>query len=82
LENKLQDIEFIEHPVFGLQMPVSCPGVPSEILNPGNTWENKQKYDQKANELALAFIANFKQFEAFANEEIRSSLPKVVENTL
>jgi len=82
LENKLQDIEFTEHPVFGLQIPVSCPGVPSEILNPGNTWENKQKYDQKANELALAFIANFKQFEAFANEEIRSSLPKVVENTL
>lgn len=82
LENKLQDVEFIEHPVFGLQMPVSCPGVPSEILNPGNTWENKQKYDQKANELAQAFVANFKQFEAFANEEMRSSLPKVVENTL
>jgi len=82
LEGKFQDTEFREHNVFGLQMPVSCPGVPSEILNPRNTWADKQKYDQKANELALAFLHNFKQFEDFSDEEMRTSLPKVAENTL
>jgi phosphoenolpyruvate carboxykinase (ATP) len=82
LEGKFQDIEFTEHNVFGLHMPVSCPEVPSEILNPRNTWADKQKYDQKANELALAFLNNFKQFEDFSDEEMRASLPKVAENTL
>ncbi|MNY73871.1 Phosphoenolpyruvate carboxykinase [ATP] [compost metagenome] len=62
-------------------MPLSCPGVPAEILNPRNTWTDAREYDQKAHELALAFIQNFKQFEADASEEMLASLPKVVENT-
>ncbi|TCD02842.1 phosphoenolpyruvate carboxykinase (ATP) [Pedobacter psychroterrae] len=80
LNGELEKVEFMADPVFGLQMPVSCPNVPSEILNPRNTWEDKQKYDSKANELALAFTDNFRQFEDFANVEMRAALPKVVEN--
>lgn len=82
LDGKLDAIGYLEHPVFGVMMPESCPGVPSEILNPRNTWSDKNKYDRKTNELAKAFVQNFKQFEDFANEEIRQSLPKVVENTV
>jgi len=82
LGGKLEDCTYTTHPVFGLLMPDSCPGVPSEILNPVNTWPDKNKYDQKANELAKAFIENFRQFEDFANEEMGQSLPKIVENTL
>lgn len=82
LENNLVNVNFNTHPVFGLQMPESCPGVPSEILNPRNTWSDPNKYDQKANELARAFIDNFKQFEEFASVEILESVPKVVQNTL
>lgn len=80
LDEKLCDIGYKTHKIFGLQMPVSCPGVPVEILDPRETWADKHKYDQKANELAQAFVDNFRQFESFANEEIRSSFPKVVEN--
>lgn len=80
--DKLDNVKYKEHKIFGLQMPVSCPDVPSEILDPRETWADKQKYDQKANELALAFLDNFRQFEAFANEEILASFPKVVENTV
>jgi phosphoenolpyruvate carboxykinase (ATP) len=82
LNGSLEEISYITDPVFGLKMPVSCPDVPSEILNPRNTWENGQKYDVKANELALAFINNFKAFDADANDEMRASLPKVREIAL
>lgn len=82
LEGKLDEVGYNEHPIFGLMMPENCPGVPSEILNPRNTWTDKIKYDRKTNELAKAFVQNFQQFEDFANEEMRKSLPKVVENTV
>lgn len=82
LNGQLQEVGYREHNIFGLQMPVSCPGVPSEILDPRSTWADQQKYDRKANELAQAFLDNFRQFEAFASDEILSSFPKVVENTV
>ena len=79
LSGKLEDVNYQVHPVFGLNMPESCPEVPSEILNPRNTWGDPLLYDAKSNELAAAFIENFKQFESSANEEMRSSLPKINE---
>lgn len=78
LEGRLDDVNFKTAPVFGLQLPESCPGVPPEILDPRNTWADKQEYDLKVNKLAKAFLANFEQFEAEASEEILKSLPKVV----
>lgn len=82
LDGSLANENFIEHPIFGLLMPTICKNVPSEILNPRNTWGNLHTYDQKANELANAFIDNFKQFEDIADEEILKALPKVVENAI
>ncbi|MEY3678386.1 MAG: hypothetical protein RI924_527 [Bacteroidota bacterium] len=73
----LDGVLYEEHPVFGLLMPCSCPEVPAEILNPRNTWSDSQAYDQKAAELAQAFIKNFAQFTDFASEEIRSAAPRV-----
>ncbi len=81
LNGDLDHVEFGTDSVFGLRIPLTCPNVPSEILNPRNTWADKQKYDLKANELSLAFVNNFKQFEAFANEEMIGSLPKITEKT-
>lgn len=63
LEGKLKDVQFIEHPIFKISMPVECSGVPSEILNPKNTWEDKGAYDTKALELAEKFEENFKKFK-------------------
>ncbi len=77
LEGKLDDVEFVNHEIFGLAMPVTCENVPDEVLNPKNTWADKDAYDNKANNLAEQFIANFKQFESNANEEIMSAAPKV-----
>jgi phosphoenolpyruvate carboxykinase (ATP) len=59
-------------------MPVSCPDVPSEILNPRNTWEDKAAFDKKASELAQSFVKNFEIFESNASEDIMSAAPKVM----
>lgn len=76
LNGKLEDVQYEKHPIFGMSMPVSCPDVPAEILNPRNTWADKKAYDGKANSLAGSFNKNFSKFKDFANEEILSGAPK------
>ncbi|QYK58860.1 MAG: phosphoenolpyruvate carboxykinase (ATP) [Fimbriimonadaceae bacterium] len=61
LEGKLA--QFATEAVFGLQIPVSCPNVPDEVLDPRNTWADKAAYDAKANELKAKFEANFEKFK-------------------
>ena len=77
LSGELNKVQFEQLPIFNLNVPSSCPNVPDEVLNPKNTWDNKNAYDQKANELAESFIRNFVQFEAKANEEIMEAAPVV-----
>jgi phosphoenolpyruvate carboxykinase (ATP) len=50
------------HPIFNLSMPTWCPGVPDEVLDPRNTWPDKDKYDAAAKRLALLFVKNFEKF--------------------
>lgn len=76
LNGELNNIKCKEHPIFGVLIPETCPNVPSEILDPRNTWQNRDAYDRKAAELASAFIKNFEQYADFANEEILSGAPK------
>ncbi len=77
LEEKLNDIAFVEHPIFGVKMPVSCPNVPTGILNPKNTWANKEEYDIKAKQLAQLFINNFEKYKSGVNKEIVAAEPKI-----
>ena len=76
LNEELEVVDYTKHVVFGLQMPTSCPNVPSEILSPRKTWKNKTAYDAKANELADAFNKNFEQFADNANAEILEAAPR------
>lgn len=55
--------EFETDPIFGLSVPKACPGVPSEILMPRNTWADKDAYDAKAKELLAMFTKNFQKFQ-------------------
>lgn len=80
LNGELADVNFETHNIFGLQMPADCPNVPTKLLNPRNTWEDKAAYDSKANELANAFNSNFEQFAEYANEEIMDAAPKAAVN--
>src|SRR3546814_6152991 len=59
-----------KHPQFGLLMPESCPNVPSEVLNPRNTWRDKKAYDLTARDLTQRFEANFKQYETYVDDGV------------
>jgi phosphoenolpyruvate carboxykinase (ATP) len=75
LNGELDAVDYVNHDVFGIAIPQSCPNVPNEILNPRNTWEDPALYDTKAVELAQKFKANFDKFAAFANSEILAGAP-------
>ncbi|MCB0040615.1 MAG: phosphoenolpyruvate carboxykinase (ATP), partial [Caldilinea sp.] len=76
LDGKLDGVEFVEDPNFGVQVPASVPDVPVEVLQPRNTWADKAAYDAQAKKLAKMFQENFKQFADNVTEEIRAAGPK------
>lgn len=61
LTGDFKSIPFHIHEIFGLAIPSKCPNVPEEILNPRNTWENKEQYDEKATALAKLFEQNYRK---------------------
>tara|TARA_B100000609_G_scaffold192965_1_gene183717 strand:- start:1802 stop:2971 length:1170 start_codon:yes stop_codon:yes gene_type:complete len=67
LEGKLDDARFSPDPNFKILIPNEVPGVDSTILNPKNTWNDKEAYDLKANELITLFKNNFVKYESFGN---------------
>ncbi len=77
MNGELNEAEYVPHNVFGVLVPQAVAGVPSEILNPRDTWADKEAYDKKANELAGLFVKNFAKYADQANEEIMAAAPKV-----
>ena len=77
LNGQLDEVKFTKHPVFGMMVPGAVPGVPSEILDPRNTWADKEAYDRTANSLAEKFVTNFQKYAEYANEEILAGAPRV-----
>ena len=76
LNGSLAQVETKPDPIFGVNIPVSCPEVPGEVLQPRNTWEDKDAYDHQAHDLARRFNANFKKYEAGVSEAVRAVAPK------
>ncbi len=64
------------HDIFNLDMPTSCPGVPDDVLDPRNTWSDKEGYDAAARRLAMLFVKNFEKFGSVQMEIVEAG-PKV-----
>ncbi|MCA6364074.1 MAG: phosphoenolpyruvate carboxykinase (ATP) [Bacteroidetes bacterium] len=77
LEGKLDGVEFGETPFFKLRFPKACPGVPSEILEPRNTWTDKAAFDAQASDLAAKFVKNFEQYASGVSSDVLSAAPLV-----
>ena len=77
LDGVLDNVGYRTHSIFGAEMPLTCPNVPSEILSPRETWKDDKAFYKQANDLAARFQENFKKFEAYANEEIMSGSPQL-----
>jgi len=77
IAGNLDDGEFQTEPIFGLSIPKSVDGVPSEVLIPRNTWKDKEAYDRKAKKLASMFDENFKKFKNQASKNIVEAGPEL-----
>ena len=76
LNGELESVEFETDPRFGFAIPKTCPGVPSEVLNPRQTWDDQEKYDETANRLANMFNENFKRYENGVSDDVNAVSPK------
>lgn len=71
LDGRLAQVAETQDPNFGLLVPDVCPDVPTEVLQPRNTWQDKSAYDSTAGDLRGRFEANFKQFEPYVEESVK-----------
>jgi phosphoenolpyruvate carboxykinase (ATP) len=76
LNGDLEKTPFKHNDIFNLEIPTLCPRVPSEVLDPRNTWSDKEKYDISAKKLAALFVKNFEKFGE-TPKEILSAGPKI-----
>jgi phosphoenolpyruvate carboxykinase (ATP) len=77
LEEGLRSVRYRKDPVFGLEVPVSVPGVDDSLLDPRSTWADPDTYDRKARELARMFRGNFEQFAEAVGPEVTAAGPQV-----
>src|SRR5437867_6761467 len=76
LGGKLESVSYRKHPVFNIDMPTDCPGVPVEVLDPRSTWPEAAAYDEQAKKLAKMFVENFKTFENDVAPSVKEAGPR------
>jgi phosphoenolpyruvate carboxykinase (ATP) len=62
ISGDLQSVQYKHDDIFNLEIPVSCPDIPTKILDPINSWSNRDQYIIAAKRLANLFIENFRRF--------------------
>jgi phosphoenolpyruvate carboxykinase (ATP) len=77
LSGALGNVATVADPVFDLRIPRECPGVPAELLQPENTWKDKNAYRTQAHNLAERFLKNFERFANDTPEAVRNAGPRV-----
>ena len=77
LSGVLSEVHFRTHPIFGVAVPGAVPGVPAEILDPRNTWADKDAYDRTAANLAEKFVKNFEKYADYATADLLAGAPRM-----
>lgn len=77
IEGKLDTVTFTTDAAFGFEIPNEVPHVPSEILMPRNTWDDKDAYDEKVKFLAGLFVKNFEKYAGGVSKEVLKEAPRV-----
>ncbi len=76
LEGKLDKVKFRKDRLFGFEVPLSCPDVPEEVLDPSTSWGNKDEYWKRYDALVARYIENFKLFATGCPPEVLAAAPK------
>ena len=77
LTGALARVRHERHPVFNVDVPSTCPGVPDTVLDPRRTWPDPAKYDEQAKKLAGMFVENFRTFEGDVPASVKEAGPIV-----
>jgi len=77
LGGALDAVTYDRHPVFNIDVPQTCPGVPEAVLDPRRTWSNSAAYDEQAQKLAGMFVQNFTAFEEDVAPAVREAGPRI-----
>ncbi len=77
LDGGLDKVKYAKDPVFGFEVPVKCPNVPDEVLNPASSWSDRKLYASKYEQLAMLFIENFKKFQSQCPPEVVAAGPRL-----
>jgi len=77
LNNALNDVEYYTDPVFGFQVPKTCPDVPEDVLYPARSWQSEEEYWKKYRQLASRFVSNMKRFEEDTPQAVVAAGPKI-----
>ena len=77
LAGELDRVRYSRHPTFNVEVPSECPGVPSAVLDPRNTWPDPRDYDEQAKVLARMFADNFKAFDQDVSPSVKAAGPTV-----
>jgi phosphoenolpyruvate carboxykinase (ATP) len=75
LAGRLDTVSYQRDPVFNVDVPTSCPDVPTAVLTPRSTWADAADYDQQAARLAQMFHENFKAFDDRVSADVRAAGP-------
>jgi len=76
LDGKLDDVQYRKDKLFGFEVPLSCPDVPEDVLEPSNSWGNKEEYWTRYDSLAARYIENFKLFSEGCPDEVIQAGPR------
>ncbi len=76
LDGRLAGASFTADPNFGVLVPDTCPDVPGDVLDPRNTWKDKDAYDVQAKALTKLFEDNFQQFESDVDDKVKAAAIK------
>ena len=77
LSGQLASVGYTKHPVFNIDVPRTCPGVPESVLDPRSTWPDPAKYDEQARKLAQMFVDNFTTFEKDVAPGVKEAGPRI-----
>jgi phosphoenolpyruvate carboxykinase (ATP) len=77
LLGKLAEVEYYQDPVFGFQVPKTCPEVPDNVLVPWSSWPTREEYNGRYQDLALRFIQNFAKFTDGTPQDIMDAGPRI-----
>ncbi len=77
LTGRLTDVSYVKDPIFGFEVPATCPDVPDDVLDPASSWPDRKDYNKKYRQLAERFIENFRKFEDDSGKEVLAAGPHI-----